>query len=339
MHRQARRIVLAALLVLMLANGICAWYGRGHRMVSRAAVAILPAELPAFFRQGAPTIAECCVDPDLFREGRFTVPAATRPDSATTPPAGTGPESAMQPTTRPALGATALGLSQLHAGEAPEHFLDTELLQGKPLPATRYEFARLCDELRLRPATVGLLPYAIAEWTQRLTVAFAEHRRWPDDPAIQAKCLVYAGLLAHYAGDACQPLHCTIDFDGRTRSDGSSPRSGIHAKVDGLFERVGLDPATAAAGAKPASFKDLLPAIMAEISRSKALVDRVYELEGQLPSLEDRTAPVTDDVRRLAQERFQAAAQFTASLYITAWEDSAKVALPAWLGDRDSSTR
>ena len=47
-----------------------------------------------------------------------------------------------------------------------------------------------------------------------LAVAFAEYRKWPDNPMIQHKCFLYAGFLAHYAQDMCQPLHLTINFDG-----------------------------------------------------------------------------------------------------------------------------
>ncbi|MCJ7543377.1 MAG: hypothetical protein MUP47_02235, partial [Phycisphaerae bacterium] len=206
---------------------------------------------------------------------------------------------------------------------------DIELLEGRPVPPTRYEFVEFCAQRGLKPAQVGLLPYAITEWTQRLTVAFAEHRRWPSDPAIQVKCLVYAGLLAHYAVDCCQPLHTTIHWDGRALEGGRSPRSGIHARVDALPAKLTLTPAELIEGLKAEAVEELFPAILAEIQRSHALVERVYELEAQLPPMES-DPPLAPEVAAFAQERMRAAAIFTASLYLTAWRDSAKIEIPDW---------
>ena len=98
-------------------------------------------------------------------------------------------------------------------------------------------FCKSCVSNRL-----GLLPYAIAETTYMLSLALAEHHRWPDNQAIQSKCLVYAGLLSHYAEDACMPLHATVHWDGRVLPNGQSPRTGIHSRVDGLTES-GTSPA------------------------------------------------------------------------------------------------
>jgi hypothetical protein len=91
------------------------------------------------------------------------------------------------------------------------------------------------------------LPYAIAEWTERLSIAFAEHRKYPANPYIQNKCLVYAGFLAHYAQDLCMPLHTTIHHDGRANPDGSTPKTGIHPRVDSLVEKLDMQPAQLAA--------------------------------------------------------------------------------------------
>ncbi len=241
--------------------------------------------MPDFFRNGEVVPAHCVYDPDLFK-------------NRATP--------------------------HLKNAEYSEHYLDQELLEGRALPPTRYEFLGLCLRAGLDPTRVGLVPYAVAEWSERLAMAFAEHRKWPDDQTIRSKCLVYAGLLAHYAEDMCQPLHLTIHFDGRARADGSSPKSGIHAKVDGLVQRLELDPRRLAKDQEVAAFDSLMPAILKEIERGRSLIDRVYELEEKL---ESGTAP---EVRAFAWERARAATRFTASLYLTAWELSAQVELPGW---------
>jgi hypothetical protein len=176
---------------------------------------------------------------------------------------------------------------------------------------------------------VGLLPYAVLEGQQRLTIAFAEHRRWPEDPWIRQKIVLYAGYLAHYAGDLDQPLHTTVHHDGRALPDHSSPRTGIHQLVDGLFERVPLDPAALVRGLVVDEQADPWAAIKGEMTRSHALVDPVYALEPALRAgAEGGTygAPVVS----FTEERFRATAGFLANLFYTAWRRSASVEMPSW---------
>ena len=282
-----RVIFLAAL--LLATSAAFAWHGPGHERVAREAVAALPASMPAFFRAGGDIVAHCALDPD-----NFCKPIAT---------------------------------SQLSDTERPEHYFDVENVPDLDhLPASRYKFLQSVFEHKLTPAQVGMLPYAISEWTERLTIAFAEYRRWPDDPAIQAKTLVFAGLLSHYSADLCQPLHTTIHYDGRVVV-GESRVRGIHLKMDAGLGKLG--PWVSRHSSQAAPFDDVLGATVAEIKRSHALVDRVYELEGELPAYE---APLDQHskVAEFLRERLKAATVFTASLYLTAWRNSANVTLPAW---------
>jgi hypothetical protein len=268
-----------------------AWHGRGHDLATRVSVAAVGDRLPAFFVAGADMIAHCALDPDAF----------TRP----------------------------IAPSELHEQEAPEHYFDVELLGGAAVPPSRYAFLELCTQKGLKPNKVGLLPYAVVEWTQRLTVALAEYRRWPEDSCIRAKCLVYAGLLAHYAQDLCQPLHLTVHWDGRAKEDGTSPRSGIHNKVDALMGKLGIAPPDVRKGPKAELMRELTPAVLAEIGRGRALIDRVYGMESRLPGMEEPLDP-NGMVADFARERLRAAGAFLASLYLTAWADSDKITLPSW---------
>lgn len=266
------------------------WHAKGHETVSRAAVEALPEEMPAFFRQGGALIAHTALDNDAF-----TRPIAPR---------------------------------ELHASEAPEHYFDVELLEGQPIPPTRQDLLKLCMDKKLDPSKVGMLPYALLEWTQRLTVAFAEHRAWPDDPHIRTKCLVYAGLLSHYAADSAQPLHTTIHYDGRVGADGKSPRSGIHARVDQVLQKA--EATRNAPAARVQAFENLAQAIREQIAASNGCVEAVYRLEGQLPAMDAPLPADAREVQRFAQGRFCAARDFAASLMLTAWRDSARISLPAW---------
>ena len=216
-------------------------------------------------------------------------------------------------------------LPHLRSASRGEHFLDLEMLAGRPLPEHRYEFIKLCVAAGQDPSQVGTVPYAVAEWTEKLALAFAQHRRWPENTLVQAQCLLTAASLGHYAEDLCQPLHATLHYDGRAGADGKSPRSGIHEKVDALPEKLKLDPQELAKGLTPAAADSLMPAILAQLRASNALVDSVYALEGELGNLE------SPQVRAFAEERARVAAGFTAGLYLRAWEISAAIELPEWL--------
>lgn len=277
--------VLAGASLWAWAGPAWGWWAEGHALITRAAVQALPAEVPEFFRRGAEEIARCTPEPDAER-----IPA----------------------------------LPHLRSAGRGEHFLDLELLGGRPLPEHRHEYLKLCAEAGLDPAQVGAVPYAVAEWTERLALAFAQHRRWPQNALVQAECLLAAASLAHYAEDLCQPLHATVHYDGRALEGGKSPRSGIHEKVDALPERLKLGPQELAKGLAAAG-DSLMPAILAQLHASNALVDSVYALEGELDHLE------SPRVRAFAEERARAAAGFTAGLYVRAWEISAAVELPGWL--------
>src|SRR5262245_28814024 len=143
MAAMRRKLAPLALVValLALAAPATAWHTAGHARVAEAAVRALPTTVPAFFREGAWSIGEAAVDPDLMKDRQ--VPA-------------------------------------LDALIWPEHFLDWEPVQGIPLPADRWAFVDALHAKNLTVAYVGLLPYAVEESLERLTMTFAEARKWPN---------------------------------------------------------------------------------------------------------------------------------------------------------------
>jgi hypothetical protein len=284
-------ISLYAGLLWVSSGPVQAWWPDGHSTLSKAAVQALPTEMPAFFRAGAGMIAHTTQDPDVSKN-RDAPFVSDR--------------------------------------EAPEHYIDLELLQGRALPATRHGFLKLCAGLKVDPKNVGYLPYAIAEWTERLSIAFAEHRKYPSNPYIRNKCLVYAGFLAHYAQDLCMPLHTTIHHDGRANPDGSTPKTGIHTRVDSLIEKLNMQSTRLAASQRVMAVSALLPAIMQELEQSRARIDLTYRLESQVPPENGLWKP-TPEVEAFAEERARAATRFTASLFLTAWRNSTRIKLPQWL--------
>ena len=281
------RIGIAVFASILAATPGKAWWGDGHALLAAAAVAATPAELPAFFRRGTDHVAHISQDQDLFK-------------NRSTP--------------------------HLLKAESPDHFFNSELVEGLggDLPGNRYSFIASCQGAGIQPEGVGFLPYSLAEWTERLAVAFAEHRRWPDNPVIHGKCLTYAGFIAHYAADAVQPLHVTIHADGRVQEDGTVIQKGIHGKVDGLVQEMGFDPVQLSSQARVVVLDSLLTGILAEVDASRSWIERAYRLE---PHLRDRSRA---DVQAFAHDRAVAAAGFTATLYLTAWRHSERIQLPDW---------
>ena len=288
--RHAVTLNIFCLFLLTFAAPTWAWWGGGHKTLTRASVKALPEELPEFFRAvfAENAIAHGAHDPDLARNR--SAPNAREAEYA-------------------------------------QHYIDVELLQGRPFAENLRAHIELCAELGTSYHKVGTLPYALAEWTERLAIAFAEHRKWPDNPIIQSKCLVYAGFVAHYAQDMCQPLHLTVHFNGRAKSDGSSPGTGIHENVDALIERLELKADDLAKDQEITPVEELLPAIFQQVEAWHRLVDSVYDLEEELKNYREPTPALVD----FANERAREAVRWTSALYLTAWRMSDGIPLPGWL--------
>ncbi len=273
---------------IFLTTPAWAWWGGGHDILTQAAVKALPEEMPEFFRSAEKMVAHCVYDPDISKER---------------------------------------GTPHARQAEYGEHYVDIELFGEHPIPEGREAHIKLCAELGLAPRTVGTLPYALAEWTERLAVAFAEYRKWPDNPMIQNKCFLYAGFLSHYAQDMCQPLHLTIHFDGIVQEDGSKLHRGIHEKVDSAVEILKLDPTALAKAQQVEAVGDLMPAIIKQIKAGHGLVDSVYALAEDYQDLKNPSPALVD----FTNDRAREAVRWTASLYLTAWKLSADIKLPGWL--------
>jgi hypothetical protein len=279
------RIALGVGLVLGLsAAPASAWWVKGHEAIAEAAVSGLPNDMPAFFRSGGKTVAHLAGDPDRWKNRDAKF---------------------------------------LRAAEYPDHFIDLENLEGKDLPEDRYKAAVLIAGLKHRPEQTGMLPYALMEHFDRLTVAFYDYRQQPDNEAARIKCLVYAGILSHYTGDASMPLHTTRDYDGRKGPDGKMVQKGIHAKIDGFPEKQGFTPEEIGRGLGAKEIEDVWKYVVKTIQESHTHVERCYELDK-----ERGFDKPTDQSRTFIMSRCRTGAQLTMDLYYTAWLRSAKLKAP-----------
>jgi hypothetical protein len=265
-----------------------AWWEKGHQIITINAVEVLPADMPAFFRQNAGALAQLSVQPDTWK----------------------------------------MYGAELRRAETPEHYFDTEKLTDDPLKlgfhTDRFEALASIFKMGETPAGVGTLPYRLVEDYQRLRGAFARHRKDPKDTAIQQEILVYAGLLSHYAGDTSQPLHLTIHFNGRVDRQGNVIKArGIHERFEGPFVDKFIEQADCLPHVKkPVVFQDIYQAIRMAFSESFRELDAVYKLdeEGRLETPDEAT-------RVFVRKRLAHGSSFLATLWYTAWIASTEVTL------------
>jgi hypothetical protein len=275
-----RCLIGAGLLTLLLAGAAGAWWVKGHEAVAEAGCAGLPDDMPAFFRAGGKSLAHYAGDPDRWKN-----PSA----------------------------------KFLRAAESPNHYIDLENYHDKELPPDRWKALALLQDLKENPEPAGMLPYALMENYDRLSCAFYDYRADPKNAAVQAKCLVYAGNLAHYTGDCAMPLHTTRDYDGR-KVDDKLTQKGIHAKIDGFPEKFGLTAEEISRDLKAKKIDDVWGHVVKQIKDSHALVDRCYELDKA--GAFDKP---TEESRKFILERCRAGAQFTMDLWYSAWLRSEKM--------------
>lgn len=274
--------LFAIVLSAVLVGVVQAWWSGGHESIAEAAAARLPDDVPAFFRRGGKHLAHFAVDPDRWKNRDAPF---------------------------------------LRRSEEGNHFLDSEDLDGKALPAThRFDAMKRLYADKKDPNKVGLLPYAIVENYERLMIAFYDHRKSPNNEAIPMKCLVYGGTLAHYTGDAAMPLHTTRDFDGRIQADGTVKQKGIHAKVDGFPEKNKITPEEICRGLEAKAIDNVWEHVNKFLAESHTHIGKCYEFDsaGAL----DKS---TDESRAFILARCRAGTQLTLDLWYTAWVKSEKL--------------
>jgi hypothetical protein len=281
-----RRTVLAFAVVVagaLLGSFATGWWSGGHETIAEAAAARLPDDVPAFFRNGGKHLAHFSVDPDRWknRDTNF-----------------------------------------LRRAEESNHYLDGEDLDGKTLPATnRFDAMKMIYvDLKKEPNKVGMLPYAIMEYYEKLMVGFADYRKNPTNTSIPMKCLVHGGTLAHYTGDAAMPLHTTRDYDGRNQPDGTVKQKGIHAKIDAFPEKNKITAEEVCRGLEAKKIDDVWAHVNKFIAESYTHIPKCYELDAA-----GAFEKPTEESRAFILSRVRAGTQLTLDLWYTAWVKSEKL--------------
>ena len=272
------------------------WGFAGHEMAARAAVAMLPPEMPAFFRSAGEQLVHLNPEPDRWRVREQR---------------------------------------EMDRAFAYDHYIDLENVPDGALDAPdRFSYLRLLYQAGLeRPERdAGFLPYRIVELYQRTVNGLRrwreeqdrERRRW-----IEERVVNDAGILGHYVTDASQPHHTTIHFNGwdleTPNPEGYTRDNRFHSRFERHFveahvteaDLVGhlpAEPLPSVAGA-------VRDAVRRHILESHAEVETLYRLDRDVGF--DPEKPAAPAARDFAAGRIAAGARMLAVLWWSAWVESA----------------
>jgi hypothetical protein len=269
-----------------------AWGNTGHRLVNKLAASTLPASVPEFLRSEA-----------AINEIEYLGPEPDRWRSPAEP--------------------------ELNAAQALEHFIDLEPADALgPLPRRRLDFEAKVFASGQRPEQIGLQPWEATEIYERLKAALREYRAiqaaHQDTRGVEAAALFYAGWLGHYVGDASQPLHTTIQYNGWVgpNPNGYTTDHKIHWQFEGPFVDANLHEAEVRAKMTEAKAieGDIFDSYVAYLRETKTHVERVYQLEKAGGFVGAGTA----DSREFTAERLAAGASMLRDMILTAWHKSAE---------------
>jgi hypothetical protein len=271
------------------------WGAEGHEMAARAAVSVLPAEVPAFFRSAGEQLVYLNPEPDRWRER---------------------------------------SLAEMDQGWYFDHFIDLENVPDAALlEPDRFSYLGALYEAGLEEPhrAAGFLPYRVLEMYQRLVT---EWRLWraERDPQrrtwIEQRIVNDAGILGHYVTDASQPHHTTIHFNGwdadTPNPEGFTEDRAFHSRFESTFVSAWVSQADIS-GRVPGPPQSLVgsvrPTIMEYIRASNAQVPVLYRLDRDFGFAASRApAPAAHD---FASERLAVGARMLADLWWSAWLESA----------------
>ena len=207
--------------------------------------------------------------------------------------------------------------------EPPRHFLDMDAYGPFPFKALPHDYrqavaARGADFVTKN----GVLPWRTEEIYARLREAFKQ-----TTPYARDDIKLFSAVIAHYVGDAFQPFHAAVNYDGQLTG-----QHGIHARFETeLFERavdrlrVAPDPVQPIANVREfvfATLTDSFSFVEPILAADRAAVQGKNEYdEAYFDALLEKTRPILE--KRLSQ-----AITGVASVMAAAWVDAGKPPLP-----------
>lgn len=289
--------LIACAAVLVVPALLFAWGDVGHRFTGEAAALSMPPSTPAFFRSASRQLGYLNPEPDRWKDR-----AETAIDQA------------------------------LDRGAYPEHFIDMEMVSPSALNAAlkakdRYGYLDTLAANNVKGATMGTLPFAILELSQKLRVDFRNWRAAPDSikPFIEARIIDDAGILGHYVADGANPAHTTIQYNGWTgpNPNGYATDKQFHARFESGFvaKNIKLSDVMSRMDTVAHVLPDFRTAIIEYLRQSNAQVEPLYKMDKAHPF--DANIPATPENTAYAADRLAAGARMLRDIWWTAWVTSA----------------
>jgi hypothetical protein len=200
--------------------------------------------------------------------------------------------------------------------EAIRHYIDLENFGADPFAELKPDIAAM--ELQYGASTLqrsGTLPWTIEAMAQGVQQA------WRSGDCAQVVLL--SGYLAHYTGDATQPLHTTIHFDGYQQD------RGMHARFEGAVDRsVGEVEQLARPQVHLEKIDSVWSAAISEIKQGNPLVGGVIEADratraetGEKRGPDFDRALMRREMTMVAQQVAEAASVL-ASIWLYEWKQA-----------------
>jgi hypothetical protein len=270
------------------------WGETGHRIIGDVAAGALPDQMPQFFRDARAQLAYLNPEPDRWRDR-----AEIRLDSA------------------------------LNDFQAPEHFIDMELVPGNALNAkSRYAYIDSLAAHGLKTATTGFLPYRILELTQSLRVDWRLWRVEKDSAVkrmIEQRIINDAGLVGHYIGDGANPHHATMNHDKWVAAEnpkGFTTTGGFHSRFESRYvesHMTAADVAPLVAKMAPRVISPVRDGVWSYLQTTLGQLDRLYSLDKIEPFGPDTKSA---EHKQFTAERLAAGAQMLRDIWWTAYVTS-----------------
>ncbi len=315
MIRNAKRLMISAaalMLVAVPAAQVGAWGSSGHRVIGVVAMQSLPETLPDFMRTpgAASDVGEYSREPDRWK-----------------------------------------GAGQPHDRERDTaHFIDMDD-QGRvmdhrgmtmdQLPRLKSEYDAALTRAGLDVDTAGYLPYAIMDAWQNLERDFAywrvlnaaetretdlAKREWYRADRLRREQLILRdiGVLSHYLGDASQPHHTTIHFNGwagESNPEGFTTSRRTHSAFESEYASRNLNPVIVRASMAPLNVEgfDVKARTASYLNTTLGTVIPFYRLEkeGAFRDVDPRGA-------EFLNTRLTAGAEQLRDYVVAAWNVSAQ---------------
>jgi len=286
------RALTASLLLLVVPISAVAWGEKGHLMINRLAIETASSKLPEFMNAARDQIIYNAYEPDRWREEGRT--------------------------------------SAMNTAQAADHFFDSEYWGSiATIDPDRYSFMEKVALKKIELVKIGYLPYAILENYGKLVNAFRFWRnaKTPQDrESARANAVYVAGVLGHYVGDASQPLHMSIHYNGWADNT-PNPKNytkdrGLHSRFETAYVNAAVDAAAVRPKVQPSQrLNDVWSSIKQHLTQGFADLEPMYELEraGEFNPQQPRAKGTELIVIELAR-----GATMLSNLWYTAWLVSAE---------------